>query len=92
MKKNKTLWTRVRDYFRFMSIGGIVSREDYIEDFYLQRETRLDEYRCILMKAGYLKSFKRGLYEKEEYIPDDLTYRQARREAYESNKQEDILF
>lgn len=44
--------------------------------------TIYDEYRCILERAGYVQRLGPGYYKSIKDIPNDLSYREARRQAY----------
>lgn len=78
-----TKWERVRDFFSCMQ-NSYIERQQFLLFFKGKIDVeRLDEYRCILMKAGYLRpSLFKGYYRKVKDIPINLTYSQARKLAY----------
>jgi len=60
-----TLWHRVIKYF---NKNATTIRQQYHRDFNVpiprweEPPTRLDDYKVLLTRAGYLKSIRRGVY------------------------------
>jgi len=78
-------WERIRNYFIMLNFDENIKRKVYLKfmkKWYRMRPITCDNCRCILMTAGYLKRVKRGVYKKINCIPRDLTYMQARYQAY----------
>ena len=81
-------WETCLDYFLYgqRHYGcNFINRKIYLQ--HLSRfnigPVTCDNNRCILMTAGYLARIKLGVYKlTAKRIPANLTYSQARREAY----------
>lgn len=89
MRKQLNSWQKVvKFWIEYDDCIGI-SRKEYINVMSKKNVDcrRSDEYRCILERAGYLTRVGVGKYTSKPSLTkfnlyDELTYRQARREAY----------
>jgi len=76
-------WERVLVFFRGSPLGEPITRGEYMRLQTGEASSsyiRLDEYRGLLTRAGYVQTVKRGVYIVVKKIPKEgLTYRGLRR-------------
>lgn len=88
----KTKWEKVVRYFNKFAYVPIKRKEfltvmlNLKEGDKIPKETIYDQYRCILQEAGFVERLAPGTYVVKQLIPTDLTYREARRQAYDYHK------
>lgn len=74
----KTAWHRVLTYVRNNEVIVRQTAHKELGFNVKQRQgSRLDNYRGILTRAGYLEKLSRGVYRRIKNIPDNLSYVQA---------------
>lgn len=88
--KPENRWQALVDIFNTKKAGKIFTRNEvqmYV-DYTVDRLSyeRMDEYRCILTRAGFLAQVEPGVYRKIKKIPEKLTYYRARQLAYRKHR------
>ena len=77
------IFQQVKAFFSLFEIGEEVTRKELLEVVPRRFGTyTLDSYRLHFTHAGYLKHIGRGKYEKAKNIPEELTSRELRKQAY----------
>jgi len=72
-------WEKLCKYIMSIRKNKIFTRKEIIK--ISSNKKLIDEYRCILTNAGYLQTVENGKYKRIGTIKN-LTYREARRQAY----------
>lgn len=78
-----TFFSKVKLYLTLVEVGELVTRKELVKTLTKDKYTyTLDSYRLWFTNAGYLEHVGRGVYKKVKEIPDLLSSRDLRKEAY----------
>jgi len=78
-----TVFSKVKKYLRTFQIGDVITRKSLMNQRFSNRGAyTIDSYRLWFTNAGYLNHIGRGKYEYIKLIPEDISSRTLRKEAY----------
>lgn len=72
---------KVKMYFQTFEVGAVITHQQLMKKK-LGWHITVDNYRNHFTKAGYLKWLYAGHYQVVKNIPDDLSARDLRKQAY----------